>query len=412
MCWEFPPKRSIGGRRWAKLAKSFVKLNYKVSVISNMPSSRHEPFHWISTEIYSKIKTYNCDENFLVKWLNDYSSPLRKIKVRVAKFFLEVCFKGTIYDRTIGVENAFCTLAKKVIEKDNINIVFVTGAPFNLLYYTAMLREQFKSIKIICDYRDPWIKAQNYGMKELTEKRRSYELQKQNYVFEKVDIVTAPNGFLLQEIKETYTGKERKVAKFIELQHAFDPDDVITNRKVENKKIKIVYAGALYLGSDIYLKLINDSIDHIKQNAPDFLPEITIYTNDMDKKDVFTRNSDTIKISNLIGEKIFEEVSKADYIIILLAEHNKNYLTSKFFEFLPYKKPYIYIGPMGFVSQKIEKEKFGFCLMDKTDLLKILSTQSNEKMISDGLINENTFDSITKEFLKKIDFESFVNEYA
>ncbi len=401
ICWDFPLNKAIGGRRWAKMAKSFLKQGCKVSVLNKKTEICNEDPAWIGKDIYSKLEVHSLEENTFVKWLNDYSSSLRSVKIRIAKGMLSIISKGTIFDKSIGIEKQFLQKASDIIKKNKIDLVCVTGAPFNLLYYASKLKMQFPHVKIVADYRDPWINAQNYGMRSLSYNRKSYELKKQDNVFDKVDHVTAPNAFLLNEIKTTHTGKGNIKALFTELPHAFDPDDVVKPFEQKTKsRIEIIYAGALYIGCEPYLELLNDSVRYAKNNThPKF--SIRIYTDDVIKGKVFEQNSDTVQVLPSIHSKVFDKVNESDFIIILLSEHNKNYVTSKFYEFLPYRKPFLYLGPKGHVHDKILNEKLGYCLSKKEDLASILKVNS-QKEITQSDLSFYTFDQTAERFLMTV----------
>ncbi len=402
ICWEFPPNNSIGGRRWAKISKSLLKLGYSVSVISTEPGSQAKKSTWISDEDLGRIKLHYCPGNLLEKWLNDYKSPFSFLKIRLARILLSTFFNGTIFDKAIGVKRRFISLAADVIRKDKIDLVFVTGTPFSLLYYTALLKQDFKDLKVVADYRDPWLEAQNYGMQQLSPRRKDFERKKQNYVFEQVDYVCAPNPVLLAEIRNTYTGKGPVKAKFIELPHAFDPDDVVhaANAAV-TETTKIIYAGTVYLGIEDYLKFLNESVTYCRQQAPGLKLEISFYTYQKEQEVIFKDNEDVVRFSGSIGDGVFQIARVSDFILILLSEHNKNYVTSKFFEFLPYQKPYLYVGPAGLVSEKIVKEGLGYYLKSKEDLYKVLSNTQRLTPSGDA-IDKYSFDSTTKNLLNAI----------
>ncbi len=404
VCWDFPPNHGIGGRRWSKFAKSMIKENHGVFVINKSINQNIGTLQWLDPEIFSKITVYSCREHNLVKWLHDYTSPIKAIKIRLAKWLLGLFYRGTVYDKTIGIEKRFLRILEQVIVKHKIDTVCVTGAPFNLMYYTAKVKERFPLLKILCDYRDPWIKAQNYGMQNLSEKRRQEECNKQNFVFKEVDYVTAPNSFLLEEVMETHTGKQKINARFFELPHAFDPDDVIkTQVKKQTAGVRFVYGGSLYLGVEPYLVFLNESITHLKEKTQnkDLLPKLVFYTADKKHKSIFIENADVVKFYPPVGEKIFQEVAASDFVMILLSSHNKNYVTSKFYEFLPYEKPYVYLGPKGHVSDKIQREGLGLCLFEKEDLLTVVEkgVRQYQRKLDLG---QYTFDQRTKHLLKEI----------
>lgn len=67
----------------------------------------------------------------------------------------------------------------------------------------------------------------------------------------------------------------------------------------------------------------------------------------------------SVLISPTIGKRIFDELAAADFCIIMAADHNKNQLTTKFFEYLPLRKPFLYLGPVGALSQFIESNRLG-----------------------------------------------------
>lgn len=403
VCWDFPPSKAIGGRRWSKIAKSLLKRQVNVSVISSVEAKKNEGKAWIEQEYLSKLKLYYLKKHLLVDWLNDYTSLWKSIKIRVAKFFLSRVYEGTIFDKAIGIEKEFLNLAEEVIKLNSIDVVFVTGAPFNLAYYAAKLKKKYPSVTVIADYRDPWINAQNYGMRNLSEKKRQEELNKQNYVFETIDAVTAPNQFLLKEIEHTYTGSGKIKAQFIELPHAFDPDDVLNDTPTKRENIiRVVYAGAIYIGSEDYLKLLNSSINYLKSKLPGQTIEFLFYSNDAGKESLFKENKDCVVFLKSINEKIFHEIISADAIMMLLADHNKNYVTSKFFEFIPYRKPYLYVGPEGYVSQKICKEKLGYALTKIEDLYEIFVQQQKHKETPSINIEKYTFDVVTAELMRNV----------
>lgn len=405
VCWDFPPNNAIGGRRWAKIAKSLLRMDYTVSVIGHEAELSQEKPRWISHGEFSRIKFYGCRESLLTKWLNDYTSWFKAIKIRAAGFLLNLFYKGTIFDRTVGIEKRFLKLAQTIIKEQSIQTVFVTGAPFNLLYYAAQLRIMFPQIKLVGDYRDPWIHAQNYGMKGLSPRRKRQELEKQNFVFEQFDIITAPNAFLLEEIKQTYTGKSSKIARFVELQHAFDPDDVIVSngRPLQSQtEIRLIYGGTLYIGIEKYLEFFNEALSYLKSKLPGKTVKVSFFTQELAHKKLFRANEDCVSFAKPVGDEIFSEIVTSDYILIFLSEHNKNYVTSKFFEFLPYNKPYLYIGPKGFVSDKIEKEGLGYFIKSVEDLYLVLNNPKDKNLSAGDTIKQYSFDAVTRNFILNI----------
>lgn len=412
ICWDFPPNRSIGGRRWAKFAKFLDKQGFEVSVVTNLSEVAKSPPDqkgWISNQDLARFHIIRIRKRFMVRWLNNYSSPFAFLTVRLAGLFLKLTQRGTIFDRAIGVEKELSEVVTEIIRKRSVSFVFVTGAPFNLLYYVARLKHGFPDVLFVGDYRDPWLTAQNYGMSSLSPARRKEEQRKQNEVFLNFDYITAPNQFLLQEIKDSYTGTLPIRADFRVLPHAFDPDDLVNVVKKDvpgsgnGGKIRLIYAGTIYIGLEKYLNRLNDAVTYLKKmgmTASNI--EISVFSEKTCKEELFPGNGDIIKMQEPVGDRIFHEIAASDYVLIFLAEHNKNFVTSKFPEFLPYRKPYLYFGPEGHVSQKIVSEKLGYTIDQPADLFNILTGPGIKQMPPDADIEKYACGEVIKNFLSGI----------
>ena len=261
----------------------------------------------------------------------------------------------------------------------------------------------------MADYRDPWLNAVNYGMQNLTAKNKLAEQNKQNLVFETIDVITAPNSILLNEIKGTYTGRNLIKANFVELPHAYDEDDFLNYDILKNDTshaLKIVYAGSVYLGAKSYLEEFINQIN--KYNCKnEHVVELEIYMDDY--KSLHQFQNATISIKPSVGKDIFKIISEADYVLILLAEHNKDFKTTKFYEFLPFQKPYLYIGSLGEVSKIISEDKMGFVIKDvKNETVSFIESHFSSNLVFNGLskFKNHTFQKrveLINNLIEKID---------
>lgn len=371
ICWDFPPNYGIGGRRWAKFSKRLVKDGFAIHVIKSTTPKGNTTSPWLKDVDQSKVLISNIKPHWAVEWLHSYDSIFSFAKIRLAKYILRLKFKGTIFDKAIGIQNEFIALATDLINKNSIKNVIVTGAPFNLIYYTALLKQNNKHLNVIADYRDPWINSVNYGMLNLTQTQLMEEREKQNVVFKNVDIITAPNDFLINEIKLTHQNIHDVTPKFVTLPHVFDHDDVNIEKasvRKEEATFKLIYAGALYSDTERYLSTLANSILKFKEEFPKVKITIDLYTKHRSNILSISGLEDCINFYEPIGDGIFNIVRESDLFIILLSDHNKDFKTTKFYEFLPYQVPYLLVGPKGHVSESIEKEELGFLLTEEQDL--------------------------------------------
>jgi hypothetical protein len=387
LCWDFPPNDGIGGRRWAKMAKWLLNSGHEIHVIKSKSRVGNQNSAWLSDVESNQIHIYEINTYWLVKWLNSSGNTFSdKLKNKFATIYLTVFSKGTIYDKAIGKESDVLKLASKIIELNKIENVIVTGAPFNLIYFAAKIKLVFPKLFVLADYRDPWLNAVNYGMQNLTAKNKLVEQNKQNLVFESIDVITAPNSFLLNEIKATYTGSNLIKANFVELPHAYDEDDFLIYDKLKEQNtqtLKIVYAGSVYLGSKSYLEEFINQINRYNSKN-DHVVELEIYTDDHKSLQQFQNAA--ISINPSIGKMIFNVISESDFVLILLAEHNKDFKTTKFYEFLPFQKPYLYIGSLGQVAKNISEDEMGFVIKDvKKDTVSFIESHFASKLFFNGL---------------------------
>jgi hypothetical protein len=404
VCWSFPPASGIGGRRWAKFAKYLHNEGYNISVLkSDDVSGQNE---WNNDIKNCNITYHILSQNIWIKFFNSKN----KLISRLSSLLIKILCKGTIYDKTVLLKKTVIKKVRDIIMKEKTGVIIVTGAPFNLMYYVACALENNYNIVKIADYRDPWITAMNYGMPSLSKERKKYEEMKQNKVLDTFDRILAPNDFLLEEIKDAYTGTKENSQKFITLPHAFDKDDYTDNFTVSNSnlnEINIVYGGAIYIGLEGYLEKLSNAIMAI--NKKGIKINCTLYTPDANR---WKKCYYGLDFEEPIGKKFYNKIANADLLLMLYAEHNKNYLTTKFYEYLPLRKPMLYLGPKGYISKLIQEKNLGFVLTEsELDLLGIVSQLKknlNNEIVVD--INEFSYKTRTQELIALINYKN--NDYA
>ena len=132
-----------------------------------------------------------------------------------------------------------------------------------------------------------------------------------------------------------------------------------------------------------YLKEFINQINNYNSKT-EHLVELEIYTDDYKSFSQFQNAA--ISIQPSIGKEIFKIISEADYVLILLADHNKDFKTTKFYEFLPFQKPYLYIGSLGEVSKNIGDDEMGFVIKDvKNDTVSFFDSHFTSKLVFNGL---------------------------
>jgi len=362
ICLRFPPTPGIGGRRWAKFAKELASRGYKIHVVTALEAEGKSSF-WTEDVQHPSIHIHDVPN--LYPQLKPSSSLWQKVKNRWVLQQLLWDTQGTPFDKGIYWKKGMLRKAKELIEQHNISRVIATGAPFSILYHSVELKEQFPNIQLIVDYRDPWLRAVNYGMKDLSPKRKAFEHAQEQKVLRKADLIIAPTHPNLLIGREAIEEAEAQT-KALEIPHSFDPQDMMdisvpVREKVDT--IKMIFGGTLYAGVDKQLIKLRDWTRAIRTKDPMLYQrlEIDIYSKDYERgRSILSLEDDVLRFHAPIPKRVlFEGLAEADIALLFLADHNKDYKTTKFFEILALRCPFLLFGPEGKVSQYIDQKQLG-----------------------------------------------------
>ncbi|MEL6134333.1 MAG: glycosyltransferase [Bacteroidota bacterium] len=365
ICLRFPPTPGIGGRRWAKFAKELAARGFNIHVIAAI-QVEDKPSLWTEDVQHPSIKVYDVPNPY--PHLVPSSNLLQKVKNRFTLQRLLWETKGTPYDEGVYWGKAMLAKARALIQQYQIAHVIATGAPFSALYNSVALKEAFPDIQLIVDYRDPWIHAVNYGMPDLSPKRKAFEYAQEQKVLRQADLIIAPtHPNVMVGVEAIQEAKAEN--KVWEIPHSFDPQDIgeIPSRQsTKEQKIQMVFGGALYIGVDPQLVRLRDWMQQIKAGDPELYQrlEIDIYSKDYERgQDLLTADESALRFHAPISKQaLFQKLAVADIALLLIADHNKDFKTTKFFEILAFRQPFLMLGPKGRVSDYIEENQLGIHL--------------------------------------------------
>jgi glycosyltransferase involved in cell wall biosynthesis len=341
----FPPSTEVGGRRWNKFAKAIYKLGGEVTVISSdmgMPNSKN-------LQLPDYIKSHQLIKNKYPEVLSTApQSILDKIKYRLALSKVKKTSNGNYYDRGIFAESELYALLKNTLNDKPYDKVIVTGAPFSILYYLSLWKNEF-GYQLICDIRDPWTFGDSYGINNLEKLRFEEEGRRESLVFENCNMVTVPN----QMMRAVYIDKYAKYKSKIKvLPHGFDENEF----KNLGNVLKVgfdnwLYGGTLYSEcKDWYHKLFT-FVDSQQQLSMDVYgrtnPEIQ-------------QSYQSVNFREIVNPQEFNEISnQKDCFIWIFPERFKDYLSTKLFELIRCRIPIVYIGFEGAFSEFILENDLG-----------------------------------------------------
>lgn len=360
--YDFPPNSGIGGRRWAKFAKQLAEEGFQVYVIKANPVKNQDHSYWSEDVKHPRIHVFSLPRAYPELFSHPQRDLISRLKYRWYKFRMSTKEKGTIYDISNGWGKTLIESATRLIQEENIHNICATGAPWRMLYDTATLKEIFPQMQLIIDYRDPWLNAKNYGIPGLEESRRKEEERKQTFIFEHADVVVTPYGYLTQELKEYSEARNIKLPKFDVLTHCYDPADISLSEKKHQNFIQLVYGGDLYTGIQDELNLLRRSIENWleKSSREEHRLRVRVFTNRSDDKTL--DGLEWVTIHPGIGKKIFQEIAASDASLIILPKNKKDDRTTKFFESLACRKPFLVVSEEGEVTQFVRENRLGYIL--------------------------------------------------
>lgn len=347
----FPPYNKVGGRRWAKHCKYLVRSKIPTFVLTgNFPGSSpwDKDVESFKNNIFRIEHVVNEKPFFQTKLPVNF---FEKIKWKFSYYIWEATknkISGNYNDPSLNNEPNYLNKAAEIIKTQNINTVILSVGPFKYSSILIELKKQFPTLKFIIDYRDYW----EDSFAGLSEKQITTELELQKNVAETVDLIMSPNN----EMKKYYETKFRKESYC--LPHCYDQMDIDTIKVLEKKTndLNLIYGGAFYSNIDENISLIKEFVNTLSQSKSvkaDFYVSIKGYEKELAHPLIE-------RFDFLDSEKYFEKVKNADLAILILPPNRVNAMSSKFFELVALRKPILYFGGNGEVSDFLIKNELGF----------------------------------------------------
>ncbi len=359
--YDFPPNKGIGGRRWGKIAKELAGEYCIVHVIKADSLSDTDKSIWSEDVLDKDIFVHSLPRVYPKILLSQPNNILTKLLFRRSLKFVKNRFKGTPYDISLGWEKHLIPKLNELIIKHPVEWVFASGAPWDMLRAIAEWKCDHHNIKYWADFRDPWLNARNYGIPYLGVKKMNEEIQKAQLVIQSANVLSAP----YMEVLEYFSSLNlipAKNKKFFHLKH-FHSEPKLTEQSFgfSSTEIIIEYGGEISLDTEPYLEQFAKDLTRLREFDPAIYErlKITFHSSNFYKIESIFKHHPCVRISDSIGKKIEDRIAQAHWCIILLADHYKDFFTTKYFEYQTLGTPYLYFGARGEVLTKIEEENRG-----------------------------------------------------
>jgi len=389
--WQFPPNAGIGGRRSAKLAKEWKNLGHEISILTQQTSGRDKGSQsWIKEEDVQALDYFFIQKKNGFNALYFKSGLLNSALLWFLKKWHVLFTAGNPIDDCRFSGREIVQQLEHIHKNKPIDLLFVSCAPFSLSVYAARFKKLHPEVLVWCDFRDPWKNAVNYGLRLLHSRQLKSELNFQKEVSQSVDFISAPYPEILSEFESTVSR-----AQLVLVPHFTDRRMDIQIQSEMMKTPQFTYAGNLYEGSLPYVitgLMALQSLPSSDQPILHFIGDI-----DQGTKDAMMTYYHNIIFSPWMNEGLDRHLESSSGLIILLSENNKDFHTTKFFDFLPLRKPYLYFGPEGKVIKTIKEHQLG-CSIEQYDRDALLLYSSDNAI---ALANQHTANYMAKFLLER-----------
>jgi glycosyltransferase involved in cell wall biosynthesis len=388
--YTFPPSNKIGGRRWVKFAKYFVKDGLDVQVITskNIPENG-----WMKDLEYIKSNIHEISFKYPFYLGINPKSLGQKIMYRLHLIWSKINTNLNYYDKSVHGESELTKCAISYINKGYNNIV-VTVAPFHLATHISKIVSKYPECNFIVDYRDPWIDNKtSYGYDLLSESRKLNEQKAEEKVVNSFNHVVTVSSKITNDLKERYFNID---ADFHTIPNGYDTDDISNSLVSLNKddKIRLVFSGTLYKESEKYFNLLLSWLSDIKSHNIQLFNKIVV--NIYGFSNITNTSLENVYFNGLVSNaQINNEIQKSDGCLLFLTDDINYSFSTKFCEYISYEKPIIVFSNDGYTSKYIVENKIGHSLSFKNnfnDFSKILNSIKDNELNYYSSFSKDSFD--------------------
>ena len=327
----YPPLGGPGALRILNFTKYLPKYGWESYVISVKNPDRY--FNIMGKEkVPEDIKVYYT-KNIL---------PLGWAQLGMEKYFGIKNFYS-IPDIYIGWLIPTVLKAKKIIEKENIDLIFTSSLPWTSSLIGVLLKKLTRK-PLVIEFRDAW--SFNPYIRYPTKSHAWLNLNLENICLRVCDYFITVMEYILNKYKQKYDNLEKKSAV---IYNGFTSFNLESNKF---EKFTVVHIGSFY-GS----RSPEEFLEALESCISKMLPKTEIQFLVIGKqKKRFVDILEKYEIVRILDTVSNEEVGKFifnSHLLLLIEKTNS--LTTKIFEYLASGNPILALIPEGEAAQMIRK---------------------------------------------------------
>lgn len=416
--YYWPPSGGAGVQRSLKFVKYLSQMGFAPIVLTVKEDKASYPLHDPSllTEVPTTVKVVRTNS---FEPLNILSTIIGKKNVPYGGFAnankeskkqkLLRWVRGNFFipDARVGWTTYAFKEAKRIIESEKIDCVYISSHPHSSQLIGLKLKEVFPSLRWVADLRDPWTDI--YYYKDLLH-RKSAKLKDEQ--FEKQVLETADAIVVVSEpIKNTFLEKSVLVlpSKIHVLPNGYDESDFDSGISVVENVFNITYVGTIAdsYKSEIFFKVFKRLVEQYSglKISFNFIGDAPWTLKKM--ADNLGLEANCTWGGHIGHDEAVKEMQRANALLLIIpdTEGAKGILTGKLFEYLGAKRMIIGIGPndgdaatiirecaAGEMFERNQEERMFSWLKEKIDMWK----SGDEFKVGNNFIKNYTREALTK----------------
>ena len=260
----------------------------------------------------------------------------------VGKLALYIRSNFFIPDARIGWNKYALAECKKIIEKENIDVLITTSPPHSTQLIGLALKKQFPKVKWIADMRDPWTDIYYYPKLSHTENAKQKDKTFEKNVLQQADMITTVSS----DLKRMYLEKSDKINsdKIKILPNGFDETDFENTHTTSNEVFTIAHIGTINSNYNI-----NGFLEAVKKLETKTQLKVKFIGNvDGFIKQQLTASISSVEFTPYVSHaEAIQLMQNSDLLLLAIPDNkdNKGILTGKLFEYLAAQKPILCLGP-------------------------------------------------------------------
>jgi len=384
ICYSYPPYPGTGGRRWAKLSKYLAREGHSIEVVN--AAGTQAPSVWLDDTKHPNIRVHSIRNRETLTPGDVFSKAANKALFSLSKLKT----KGNYADQSLWWNAKALACARKVLDSGPVDYLIVSCPPYHPMYEFSSLKKDYPGLKLVLDYRDIWIIRQKEKgfFAHLDDRRFEEERQKERRAIASADYIFT----VAEDMSESIREQAGSIAVHT-LTNGYDEEDFADEQSLQTVytqtgKINMLFAGSLVVDSNPYAIPFFRAIARLKKERPELYGKLHLcifgMVNPTIEAVIKEEGLDCVAFHKPLSSKLIGQLYRQfDYLLLFLIPYYTYAFISKFFDYLPVRKPIISVSEKGRFSGFLEEKRLGINLEPD-------SIDGNLEALLDGRLSPET----------------------